>query len=745
MNRQSLIYCLSALAAMIVVIVAGTAVLYRQDSPSNKSIENKYGLAYAVPANAVAVFFLSDASELGAPIFASFDFPSRLADYFQNGNAGEIANNRMLISLHYAGSLAPLYVFDAGSASENPSASSESLMAFARENGFCAQHVNCSDLAPDSPLSSRSLVIMAKTNSQINVSKNQLIGGASLMDAAGFEDAALTASDDALFIAFDHARVLFEKSASRNFFENRYSKLASSEYSAMAAFFSTFASWGVVDLSDSRNLDIVQKYSETSDFMAVLAHKSPSVSKVSEVLPYSTAFLLSLPMGKSSAYISAYEDYLVSVQKSGVAAQLQEDLRKKTKVKPSDFVKRLSVSEVATASIPVAGGFERVNLLRFAKADTLLLRGTGVSDISRASDVLPYRFSQYIASVFGPFFNIADESYFTVKGQWLITGSYDAVSEYARGKALQYSLKTYMADAGTSDLLAKKLTTCVAYLDVPAGDKKLADVLKKDLQNVHDKLKGDAEYAPIVLSVYRQDGVMHTDITAHQLKMKRLRPEKFAKEVVIEVPSGPFQVVNSGTGRTVLFYQQTNGAVGIKEMDGKGIWAVPFNERLCGTAQNVDYYDNGNLQVLFGAGSKIYLIDRRGAFVSGFPKDLGKGILIGPDVHKLGDEYRIMVLHKNNTIEMYDLNAKSPASWKGISCDDPIRGLPERLQVGGRDFWVVRTSVQTLIYPFYGGKPLTSFSNQQMFIPTAEVVVKNATTVQAECYDGRIRSVNLYK
>jgi hypothetical protein len=280
---------------------------------------------------------------------------------------------------------------------------------------------------------------------------------------------------------------------------------------------------------------------------------------------------------------------------------------------------------------------------------------------------------------------------------------------------------------------------------MPKGDRNFAEVLKKELQNVHDNLKGDAEYAPIVLSVYRQDGQMHTDITAHQLKMKRLRPEKFAKEVVVEVPSGPFQVMNSGTGRANLFYQQTNGAVGLKEMDGKGIWAVPFKEKLCGTAQNVDYYDNGNLQVLFGAGSKIYLIDRRGAFVSGFPKDLGKGILIGPDVFKVNDEYGIMVLHKDNSIEMYDLHAKKPASWKGIVCDDPVRGLPERLKVGERDFWIVRTSIQTLIYPFYGGKPLNSFTKQNMFIPTAEVFVKNATTVEAECYDGKIRSVNLYK
>ena len=171
---------------MIVVIVAGTAVLYRKDSPSDNSVESKYSLAYAVPANAVAVFFLSDASDLDSPVFEAFDFTRSLAEYFQSDEAGNMADSRMLLSLHYAGSLAPLYVFDAGSCSADPSESADRLMGFARESGFCAQYVNCSELAPDSPLSSRSLVIIAKTNAQINVSKNQLISGVSLMHAAGF-------------------------------------------------------------------------------------------------------------------------------------------------------------------------------------------------------------------------------------------------------------------------------------------------------------------------------------------------------------------------------------------------------------------------------------------------------------------------------------------------------------------------------------------------------------------------------
>jgi hypothetical protein len=213
----------------------------------------------------------------------------------------------------------------------------------------------------------------------------------------------------------------------------------------------------------------------------------------------------------------------------------------------------------------------------------------------------------------------------------------------------------------------------------------------------------------------------------------------------VTVPSGPFKVINCGSGNVNLFYQQKNGAICLQEESGKGLWGVPFKKRLCGMAHNIDYYANGNLQILFAAGSELYLIDRFGRFVNGFPVDLGKEILLGPAVYDFNgvNSYNVLVLHKDNTIEMYNLHGKKPDSWKGITCEETIKSLPERIVVGDKGFWVVRTSIQTLIYPFYGGKPLNSFEGDEMILPAAAVKVKNSTALEAECYDGKVRAVKI--
>ena len=131
--------------------------------------------------------------------------------------------------------------------------------------------------------------------------------------------------------------------------------------------------------------------------------------------------------------------------------------------------------------------------------------------------------------------------------------------------------------------------------------------------------------------------------------------------------------------------------------------------------------------------------------MNGFPIDLGKDILLGPDVYDFNGTraYNIMVLHKDNTVEMYNLKGKKPSSWKSITAPETIKGLPERIEVGGSTFWVIRTSIQTLIYPFSGGSAITAFRGDQMILPDSPVNVIDGTSVSVDCYDGKSRTVVL--
>ena len=731
MSRRSLILCLIALAAMVVMIVAAVAFLYRDQKPA-LPVGSRYKLAYAVPSNAVMTCFLSDASKLSSPALSTFDLHKDLAEFLKSDAAGSIGKSPMAVSLHYSGTLAPMYIFDAGEATSTASAGAEALVKFAQEHGYQAEVVDCSELAPEGPLSSNVIVLMAKTKTQISIAKSHLSETRSIMDTPGFVEAAKSAPADAVLFSYGNAKILYERAALRSYFTKRFPSSGSSEYSATATFFNKMAQWGVLSLDEDYAFDFVHEYVHGSDFMSVMSHEAVSISEVSSMLPSYTRFALTLPMSDASEYLSQYSNYMDAAQK-----RLDQSSRK--------FIDKLAVKEVASASFLCGEEQVWVNLMKIDRADTALLRGTGDTSFGSSPKVRPYAFSGKIASVFGKVFRLSDESHFAYMNGWLITGSSKAVHEYVSGSALSYNLKTYIEDTGEADLFAKRVSSCVIYVNVPKGDKWLSGILGKEMFAMHDALKGEAEYSPVLLTVFNKKGVMHTDLECHHLKHNRSRAPMFERDTVITVPTGPFEVINSGSGEVNLFYQQKNGAICLKEKSGKGIWGVPFKKTICGMAQNVDYYANGKLQILFAAGSELYLIDRFGRFVNGFPVDLGKDIVLGPAVYDFNgvNSYNVLVLHKDNTVEMYNLHGKKPDAWKGITCEETIKSLPERIVVGDTGFWVVRTSIQTLIYPFYGGEPLNSFKGDEMILPNATVKVKNPTTLEAECYDGKVRAVKI--
>ena len=76
--------------------------------------------------------------------------------------------------------------------------------------------------------------------------------------------------------------------------------------------------------------------------------------------------------------------------------------------------------------------------------------------------------------------------------------------------------------------------------------------------------------------------------------------------------------------------------------------------------------------------------------MGGFPVDLRKPVLLGPKVYDFtgAKGYTVMVLHNDNSLEMYNLHGQKPASWKGINAPETVKALPELLEVKDKKYWV---------------------------------------------------------
>lgn len=737
MSRKSLIICLSVLAAMVIFVILGVAFLYSGTGTKSEEYKvadnSQYLLLPAVPTDALLVGCFSQPSAVLPAIASKSGFAETLV-------AEGVQVEQMAVSLHYSGKVRPLYVFDAGR-SEGASTLAGNISRIAASKGLYSESFDCADINTDRKIGSHTLVLVSPSKDIVKSSIRHLKAGESIIRISDFAMASSKLSgNNLLFISNTSTHNLFPA-----FLVGRFAKSSD--------FFRRLSDWMAFDItgiSAERTSFTGRLVSDSKepDMISVLSDCGAAASEVSVMLPSYTVSVMTLPLKKRTQFIASYQNFLDS--KQGLQRKLIQRnlLADSTGVTPEDFCEKLEISEVATAAFIVDGSLQRVNLARLNSVDVkLLFAGTGVTSLKNYTPAVhPYQYESYLSSVFGDMFSLKDESSFTYMNGWIVSGSAAAVREYASGRALSYNLKEYMANADLSDMLSEGTSSFKAYLSLTEDLEALSVFADKQVVTHFSKLYKDVDYSGIVLSAGKNGDPESLVIDMFRNTIRRSKAPVAERNTEIVISRGPFKVKNSHTGKMNSFYQrEANNYLCLNDENGKGMWGVPFDKPICGTAQTVDFYNNGKLQILFGAGSRLYLIDRLGRFVQDCSVDLKKEILLGPDVYDFAGKkkYNVMVLHKDNTIEMYNLKGEKPSVWTTISAPETVTGLPEKVDVAGKTFWVVRTSVQTLIYPFGGGQPITDFNGDQMILPGSKVTVKDSAAVEVECYDGKKRTVKL--
>lgn len=731
MSKKTLIILLAVLALLLGVVFAGVKFLYSGTDVVRADVQipdsHEYLLLPAVPVDAVMVGTFSNVGEVLPKILPSNGFISSLIPYSQNQ---ELGIEQMAVSLHNLGGLYPLYIFDGGVAQEHPSTAARIVISAAQEHDLYVEYLDCSTLENSRKISGRSIVLVSPMKELVLSSKRHLKASESVLKAPGFYFAHANAQgDNRIFIP----NVLSEHLASALFNRNLRS------FFSVGKRISDWVSLEVESLSNEADRFSGRLASDgrQPDILTVFEGCGVSSSAVSKMLPSYTVSAFALPMKKRTEFLSSYQNYLDSRQGLQRKLILRKRLEETTGVSPEDFCERLEIEEVATAAFKVKDALQRVNLVKVGRFDSNLIAST--------NNLHEYKYGSYVGSMFGDLFVLEDETYYTYINGWVVSGSKEAIQLYVSGEATFYNLEEYMENAGLKDMFASP-AAFISYLSFTLEPELMETILRKEVNDVLAQTYKDIDYSGAYMTLGANGDVAKLEMTMFRNEIQRSKAPMQARDTLVVVSKGPFDVKNARTGKTNQFYQSaSNNYLCLKDEAGKGSWGVPFDKPICGTAQSIDYLGNNKFQILFGAGTKLYLIDILGRFVADFSVDLGKEILLGPDVYDFSGsrKYNVMVLHKDNTIEMYNLKGERPASWSTIASADMIKGLPEKIDLGGTTFWIVRTAIQTLIYPFNGGQPVSTFTGDQMALPQTEVKILDETSVEVECYDGKHRTIKL--
>ena len=702
MNKKLTVIAVVAIALMLAGITWAVVRLYGDDKPKAPVSNTEYPLLRAVPADAAAVFCFDGSARArqvladSTGVLQAFLAPESPDLMRYMAQAGE---NRMVVSLHNTGSLIPLVATELASADSTLTAP---FIALAEKAGLKTTYQD-------------GLLLASGSETLLNASVRSLDEGICILEAPGLTD--LTGRVGGAAVAFLSARQA----------PKLLQVWSTARVRQQTDLIRTLADWMAFDLAAADEKHIVLAGSSacpekaTSFLTAFRGYKMPAAS-FADVLPYFADYAVSIPMGDVASYLEHYRGFLDA---KGRLNNYNKTLKDKAgrEMAPEQWALHYQLKEVVRAAYQLDG----------IRQDVLLVK-TG-RDIPAGSNVYPGT----LAKLLGGFFDVVDTLCVSLPGHWTVMGTASSAGPFSDRKFLDYPLKERLSDAGLSVPAG-----FVAYASVTDCPSILTDFCSKTPAFALDAYVTGSAYAPALASVDLSSGQPDIRFSLDKRALKGNKVQVLERDTTVVIPTGPFPVLNGETGKTNSFYQNANLYLCLNDENGKGVWGVPFKQPICGYVESIDYYGNGKIQFLFAAGQNLYLLDRLGRFVGGFPVDLGKPVLLGPQAYDFtgAHGYTVMVLHKDNTLEMYNLHGQKPAGWKGIAAPETVKALPELLELKDTKYWVVRTSIRTLVYGFEGGEPLTRDEGGKMIRPDSQITPASRG-ITVDCYDGKSRDIKL--
>lgn len=156
--------------------------------------------------------------------------------------------------------------------------------------------------------------------------------------------------------------------------------------------------------------------------------------------------------------------------------------------------------------------------------------------------------------------------------------------------------------------------------------------------------------------------------------------------------AAPPMLVKDYLSKTLqVFTQDRDDRISLISCTGKILWQRQLDGPLLGEVRQIDRYKNGKLQLLFNTRGRVYLIDRLGRDVEGFPVDIkaGAGAPLNVFDYEGNKDYRILVPLANGRILNLGPVGRPVQGWEPEVLASPAAVPVDHVRIKGRDYLVV--------------------------------------------------------
>lgn len=754
-NKKLLIYGSLTVVLLIVIIAIFFTSLFG-DNDGDHSKGANYGvhsLYRAVPSDAVAIFDFADADNFIPMLNDTSSFAygivdekhpisrvqSRLAELFPQQSIP------LLFSLHYSSkndvsilALSDLAVVNADGKKVNE------LLPFLQGR---KKKYNSTDIYKFSDTLNVALcdgiLVMSTSSFLVESVIRHLDNGTSILDNVGFASLhAEQGGKKALYINHHQIGKFFSGVVVRQFL--RYSD-----------FILKYASWSCFEIKFEKGalmLDGVLENEREEKYQSTgLVSQENGKSEMGKILPAQTLFCTSILLSDVQSYLDAHQLFLEVHKKLSGYKYKQHVVGVEGRMSPLEYADSLGVKELVSAYCKFGDRHEWLTFIRGEASFGIGDMVASVIDKKKIPEVKNYIYKGYLESVFGEVFSHCnEESICDLGGGWHIIGPMDILSEFALGNA-NYTTFDYWF--GQTPL--KNFTGSPGVVKVFANIKESPDSILQVVKPYYRGLFAEStkcnnfEAAALNIGVEGADVVAQVEFYAtrlSQMPQERTREESVDNTIYIDstivVERGPFEIRDHVKGGKQYVEQLPNNKIRLMSDKKKGIWSIPFDSPICGVIDQVDFFRNGKLQMIFVSGEKLYLLDRMARIVRGFPVKLENSVLLGPKVVDIDKEYMFFVLNEDNSVSLYKLERDKNLKGVHIKAPEFVKELPDLRAINGKNYIFLKTVFRTRIYDMEG-KEIEVKDKKRVIGNDSAVTIEGGDDIRVTGKDGKDFIVNL--
>mgnify|MGYP002700218280 CR=1 FL=1 len=347
-----------------------------------------------------------------------------------------------------------------------------------------------------------------------------------------------------------------------------------------------------------------------------------------------------------------------------------------------------------------------------------LLSEQSIAETYRQIDIYNYSTPEFFNNTFSPFITSKDADFYCVIDQFFVfSNSIDALQNIIAN----YQNKTTLSEREYYTNIMEHLSDASSLLQV-VNASSLKTILENNLNS--DLKSSYKDYKSSAIQYIYDTDFAHVNAVIKKNKAKAV--ENSVTEVLNikldnAILNNPQFVTNHITKEKEIVVQDIKNKLYLISNTGNVLWKKQLSAAVLGTIEQIDVYKNGKLQLAFATSNKVYVLDRNGNDVDGYPLSFNDAITQPLSVfdYDKNKKYRLFVTQGKNVL-LYDALGKPVKGFTFSSAKETINHQPQHIRIGNKDFIIIKTDAQLYILDRRGKTRVTpktklNYSNQAVY------------------------------